>query len=128
MTSSPAHFINNGGYRYLNNVCINVTRDYVLSGSGTGEGINGVDVLIDVCAEIGDQGPGHATTTIFGAHDVEDSGDFTTSNRISIFRSDIIIANGNLEHSQDTLTVCDVDVKCKNDGARRMAMRLRFPY
>ena len=62
-TSSSADWQNDGGYRYLSNNCINVTHDFQLQSSGTGTGLNGVDIICNNCIEIGDRGANHATPT-----------------------------------------------------------------
>jgi len=114
--STSADFQNDGGYRYLNNVCMNVTHDYQLQSTGSGTGLNGVDVLINVCVEIGDRGLHHATPTDFGVADGDDSGNFQNSNRMYIYNTDIIIANGNFQNNDGTITFCNLETKLNKSG------------
>jgi len=114
--STSANFQNDGGYRYLKDVCFNVTHNFDLSSSGTGTGVSGVDVLINVCAEIGDRGLNNATPTDFGVADGDDSGDFHSSNRTYIFYSDIALANGNFQNNAGHMTICDSDIKVNKTG------------
>ncbi len=114
--STSANWQNDGGYRYLENNCINVTHDYQLESSGSGSGTNGVDVIINCCFEIGDRGPNHATPTPFGVSDGDDSGNWQSSNTQSIYGTDIVVANGDYQNSNATMTMCDVDVKLNKSG------------
>jgi len=74
---TSANFQNDGGYRYLENVCLNVTQDYQLesSGDGTASG-GGLDIWKNVCAEIGDAGKTNVVDHNFGKKDGDDSGNF----------------------------------------------------
>ena len=114
--SSSSDWQNDGGYRYLKDLCVNVTHDFQLQSSGSGTGINGVDVIIDCCFEIGDRGHMNATLTPIGYKDGDDSGNWQNSNRQYIFGTDIIVANGDFQNSNNTMTVCDVDVKLNKSG------------
>lgn len=114
--STSANFQNDGGYRYLNNVCINVTHDYQLQSTGSGSGLSGVDVLINVCLEVGDRGENHATPTAFGQCDDDDSGNFQNSNSMSIYDTDIVVANGDYQNNDGIMTICNLDVKINKSG------------
>ncbi len=115
-TQSASNWQNDGGYRYLKDCCINVTQDYQLQSSGSGSGINGVDVIINCCIEIGDRGSSNATSTAFGVSDGNDSGNFQNSNRMYIFDTDIVVANGDFQNSNNTMTACNMDVKLNKSG------------
>ncbi|NJN33162.1 MAG: hypothetical protein HC817_01830 [Saprospiraceae bacterium] len=115
--NSAANWQNDGGYRYLNGVCVNVTQDYQLQSTGNGQGINGLDVIINCCFEIGDRGLKHATPTAFQQKDDDDSGNWQNSRIQKIYGTDIILANGNFQNSNDTMIVCDVDVKINVTGS-----------
>jgi uncharacterized repeat protein (TIGR01451 family) len=116
-TKSAANWQNDGGYRYLNSVCVNVTQDYQLQSTGNGQGINGLDVIIDCCFEIGDRGLNHATPTAFQEKDPDDTGNWQNSRIQKIYGTDIVIANGNFQNSNDTMLVCNVDVKINVTGS-----------
>jgi len=114
---TSANFQNDGGYRYLENVCLNVTQDYQLesSGDGTASG-GGLDIWKNVCAEIGDAGNTNASDEDFGDKDGDDSGNFQNSNTMKIYDSEIVIANGNFQNeSSSQLDLCNVGIKL-NDG------------
>ncbi len=113
---TSANWQNDGGYRYLKNDCINVTQDFQLQSTGSGTGTSGVDVIIECCIEIGDAGQNHATPTDFGNSDGDDSGNWQNSNRQYIARTDIIVANGNYQTSDGTMTLCEVDIKVNKSG------------
>ena len=115
--NSAANWQNDGGYRYLNSVCVNVTQDYQLSSTGTGQGINGRDVIINSCFEIGDRGENHANGTPFQQKDGNDSGNWQNNRRQFIYGTNIILANGNFQNSIDTMTVCNVGVKINVTGS-----------
>ncbi|KAA3623789.1 MAG: hypothetical protein DWQ02_24045 [Bacteroidetes bacterium] len=87
-----------------------------MQSSGSGTGTNGVDVIINCCFEIGDRGANNATGTPFGSKDGDDSGNWQNNNRQYIFGTDIIVANGDFQNSNNTMTVCDVDVKLNKSG------------
>lgn len=114
---TSANWQNDGGYRYLKNDCINVTQDFQLQSTGSGTGTSGVDVILDCCIEIGDAGANHATGTAFGTSDGDDSGNWQNSNRQYIARTDIIVANGNYQTSDGTMTLCTVDIKVNKSGS-----------
>ena len=114
---TSADFQNDGGYRYLNNVCLNVTQNFQLQSSGTGTGTNGVDLILNSCIEIGDKGANHATGTSINSKDGDDSGQWQSSNTQSIYGSTIVLANGNFQHSIRTMTLCDVKVKINDSGS-----------
>ncbi|MEK7831964.1 MAG: SdrD B-like domain-containing protein, partial [Acidobacteriota bacterium] len=116
-TSTSADFQNDGGYRYLNTVCMNVTHDFQLQSTGSGTGLNGVDVIINSCIEIGDRGLNHATPTSFGNSDGDDSGNWQNNNRQSIYGTDIVVANGSYQNSIGVMTLCDVDIKVNKSGS-----------
>ena len=113
---TSANWINDGGYRYLENNCINVTQNFQLQSSGSGTGINGRDVIINCCIEIGDKGPNHATPTAIGTADGNDTGNWQNSNRQEIYSTDIVIANGDYQTSNGTATLCQVDIKANKSG------------
>lgn len=114
--STSADFQNDGGYRYISNVCMNVTHDVQLQSTGSGSGLNGVDIWVNSCVEVGDRGLTHATPTPFGVSDGDDSGNWQNSNNQTIGCTDIIIANGNFQTSNNILTMYDVDVKLNKSG------------
>lgn len=115
---SSADFQNDGGYRYLEEVCINVTHDWQLQSTGNGTVTGGgLDVYINVCAEIGDAGANHATPTPFTVKDGDDSGNFQNSKVMKIFNSKFMLANGNIQTQADATTeICQVSFKT-NDGS-----------
>lgn len=115
-SSTSANFQNDGGYRYLEDVCMNVTHDFQLQSTGSGTGLNGVDVIINSCIETGDRGLNHATPTNFGVSDGDDSGNWQNSNNQSIYGTDIAVANGNFQTSNNRLLLCDVGVKVNKSG------------
>jgi len=115
-SGTSANFQNDGGYRYLNNVCLNITHDYQLESTGSGIGLSGVDVLINVCMEVGDRGANHATPTDFGVADGDDSGNFQNSNRMFIHDSSIVIANGDFQNNSGTITFCNLRTKLNKSG------------
>ncbi len=115
--STSADFQNDGGYRYLNTVCMNVTHDFQLQSTGSGTGLNGVDVIINSCIEIGDRGLNHATPTAFGVADGDDSGNWQNNNRQSIYGTDIVVANGSYQNSIGVMTLCDVGIKVNKSGS-----------
>lgn len=114
---TSADFQNDGGYRYLNNVCLNVTQNFQLLSSGTGTGVNGVDLILNSCIEVGDQGANHAMGTAFNTKDGDDSGQWQSSSTQSIYNTSIALANGNFQHSNRTMTLCDVKVKINDSGS-----------
>ncbi len=115
--SSTASWINDGGYRYLFNNRINVTHNFQLTSTGSGTGINGVDVICNSCMEIGDQGENNALDTDFGIADNNDSGNWDNNNRQFIVNSKIGIANGNFQTSNNTISVCNLSVKVNKSGS-----------
>ncbi|NRB47745.1 MAG: PKD domain-containing protein, partial [Saprospiraceae bacterium] len=115
-TQSSSDWQNDGGYRYLKDCCINVTANYQLESTGSGMGTSGVDVIIGCCIEIGDRGKNNATATGFGMQDGDDSGDFQNSNRMYIYDTQIVLANGNFQSSNNTITACDMSVKVNKSG------------
>ncbi len=115
-TTTSAAFLNDGGYRYLENNCLNITSSFLLYATGSGTGINGVDVIKDCFFEIGDRGSNHALTTNIGVADAEDIGDWDSKNTQSIYNSTIIIANGHFLKTNRTSTYCDTKVKINKNG------------
>ncbi|MCE7926873.1 MAG: hypothetical protein DYG98_27880, partial [Haliscomenobacteraceae bacterium CHB4] len=115
-TSSSSDFQNDGGYRYLQYVCINITHDLQLSSSGNGTASGGgLDVFINVFAEIGDRGANHASATAFGTYDNEDSGSLTNNNTMLMYNSDFVLANGNIQNqSSSTMVASDASFKINN--------------
>lgn len=115
-TFTSAAFSNDGGYRYLENNCINVTSHFILKATGTGTGTNGLDVIKNCFFEIGDAGINHARTTAIGSADIEDAGNWETNNNQSIYASTIVIAKGNFVKNNKTSLFCDVNIKVNKDG------------
>ncbi len=103
---TSANFTNDGGTRHLENVCLNVTQNYTLQSTSGGN-----DVLINVCAEIGDQGPTDATT---GTIDGSDSGSFSVSRSIKIFNSRITVIENVTAQSGSTMDVCATNFRTLN--------------
>jgi hypothetical protein len=114
--NTAANWQNDGGYRYLNGVCVNVTQDYQLSSTGTGQGTSGRDVILNSCFEIGDRGNTHANQTPIQSKDGDDSGNWQNNRRQFIYNTNIILANGNFQNSIDTMTVCQVGVRVNVTG------------
>ncbi len=114
---SAASFQNAGGYRYLSNVCLNVTQDFVLTNTGTGLGTNGVDLIMNSCIEVGDKGTTHSTSNALNTKDAEDGGQWQTSSNQNIYGTTIVLANGNFQHNTRTMTLCDVKVKINDSGS-----------
>ncbi len=104
--STSANFSNDGGTRHLENVCLNVTQNYELQSTSGGN-----DVLINVCAEIGDQGANDASTGII---DGSDSGNFSISNFIKIFNSRIAVIENVALQSGSTVDVCAANFQTLN--------------
>jgi hypothetical protein len=102
---TSANFQNDKGRRYLNTVCMNVTHDYQLQSGG------GEDILINVCAEIGDQGGTHART---GVLDGQDSGNFQNSSNMQIYNSRFWVIENVQNQSSGTLLTCDVSFRTTN--------------
>ncbi|MBX2893186.1 MAG: hypothetical protein KF734_19905, partial [Saprospiraceae bacterium] len=114
--STSADFQNDGGYRYLAYVCLNVTHDLQLSsaGNGTASG-GGLDVFINVVAEIGDRGPNHAINSPFGSFDGDDSGNLQNNNTMLMYNSAFILANGNVQNqSSSTMFASETSFKLNN--------------
>jgi SdrD B-like domain/Secretion system C-terminal sorting domain len=107
-TYSAANFQNDGGHRYLNTVCMNVTHDYQLQ-STTATG--GQDILINVCAEIGDKGGTHART---GTLDGDDSGNFQNSADMRIYNSRFWVIENVQNQSNSRMLTCDVAFRTTN--------------
>jgi hypothetical protein len=98
-SSTSANFKNDGGYRWLENVCGNITHD--LQNLGT-------DFIIDSCLDIGDQGNADK------ALDGQDSGNFQNEKGVmKIWNSEFYIANGDFQNSTD-LYICGVDYRLTN--------------
>ncbi len=121
---TSANFQNDGGYRYLKNLCFNVTHDLQLSSSGNGTSSGGgLDVFINVCGEIGDAGANHASPASFGSKDGNDSGNFQNNKLMKIFNSKFALANGSVQvASSSTLQFCNTSFKTnvgsfQNSGA-----------
>ncbi len=104
--STSANFTNDGGTRHLENVCLNVTQNYTLLSTSGGN-----DVLINVCAEIGDQGANDAATGII---DGSDSGSFSTSKSIKIFNSRITVIENVTAQSGGSMDVCATNFRTLN--------------
>lgn len=114
---SAASFINDGGYRYLSAVCMNVTQDFQLLSTGTGTGTNGVDLIKNACIEVGDKGNSNATTHAMNAKDAEDGGQWQSSSTQNVYGTTIVLANGNFQNLARTMTLCDVKVKINDSGS-----------
>ena len=114
--STSADWQNDNGYRYIKDCCINVTHDVQLQSSGSGTGLNGVDIWINDCIEVGDRGNNDAITSDFGFADGDDSGNWQNSNNQSIYNTTIAVANGNYQNNQGIMTLCDVRVKVNKSG------------
>jgi hypothetical protein len=115
--STSADFQNDGGYRFMEEVCINITHDCQLQSTGSGTGLNGVDVWINCCVEVGDRGENHATPTAIGDKDDDDSGNWQNSNNQFIYGTDIVVANGNYQTSNNIMLLCGVGVKVNVSGS-----------
>ncbi len=115
-STTSATFINDGGYRYLDNNCLNITSSFLLNATGSGSGVNGVDVIKNCFFEIGDRGSNHALSTNIGVADAEDLGDWDSKNTQSIYNSTIVIANGHFLKTYKTSTYCDVKIKINKNG------------
>ena len=99
VSSTSANFKNDGGYRWLENVCGNITQD--LQNLGT-------DFIIDSCLDIGDQG------NLDKLLDGQDSGNFQNEMGVmKIWNSEFYIANGDFQNSTD-LYICGVDYRLTN--------------
>ncbi|MFQ5447708.1 MAG: SdrD B-like domain-containing protein, partial [Saprospiraceae bacterium] len=103
---TSADFTNDGGELYLNNVCMNVTHDFRLMNTSHGE-----NILINVCAEIGDQGPNHLST---GISDGQDSGIFQCARDMKIYHSEIVVAQNIQIESSGELLACQTDFRTLN--------------
>ena len=57
---SAACVQNTGGYRYLSNVCLNVTQDFVLANTGTGIVITVGDLITNCGVGVGERGATHS--------------------------------------------------------------------
>lgn len=115
-TYTSAAFINEGGYRYINNSCVNTTSHFTLKSTGNGSGVNGVDLIKSSFFEIGDAGINHARTTPIGSYDSEDAGNWESFNTQSIYGSTIIVAKGNFVKTDKISIYCDVNVKVNYKG------------
>ena len=115
-TFTSAHFQNDGGYRYLDNNCMNITSHFILKATGSGSGTNGVDIIKDCFIEVGDAGIVHARDSQIGASDPEDAGNWDSGNNQNIYNTTIIIANGNFVKTNKTSVWCDVRVKVNKNG------------
>jgi hypothetical protein len=111
-SSTSADFQNDGGYRYLRNVCLNVTHDLQLSSTGNGT-INGggLDIYINVCAEIGDQGANHAAT---GIVDGSDSGNLQNNKVMQFYDSQFTVIENIQNQSSSTMFVCNTGFRNLN--------------
>ncbi|MEM9680430.1 MAG: hypothetical protein AAF901_08910, partial [Bacteroidota bacterium] len=102
--STGANFQNNGGQRYLKNVCLNVTEDMQLNSGGT-------DYLINVCAEIGDSDNGsdngHHFTNLGNLSDDETGSYDIAEGNSHIIGSNFIVAENIIFQTGNT-KVCDV--------------------
>ena len=98
-SSTSANFKNDGGYRWLENVCGNITHD--LQNLGT-------DFIIDSCIDIGDQG------NVDKELDGQDSGNFQNEKGVmKIWNTEFYIANGDFQNST-ALYICGVDYRLTN--------------
>lgn len=106
---TSANFQNTNGYRRLESSCLNVTHDLQNDG--------GTDIFINVCAEIGDQGPISGPHGNNGGFDGQDNGNIqiqsTVGTNSKYYDSEIYIPNGGLSNSRDFLT-CNVDYRLTN--------------
>lgn len=106
---TSADFQNTNGYRRLESSCLNVTHDLQNDG--------GSDIFINVCAEIGDQGPISGPHGNNGGFDGQDNGNIqiqsTFGTNSKYYDSEFYIPNGSLQNSRDFLT-CNVDYRLTN--------------
>lgn len=115
--STSADFQNEGGYRYLESVCLNITHDLQLSSNGNGTAAGGgLDVFINVVAEIGDRGPTHASASAFGVFEGDDSGNLSNSNRMEMYNSAFIVANGNVQNNSSSTMIAHATSFKLNNG------------
>ncbi len=114
---SAASFINDGGYRYLSGVCMNITQDFQLQSTGNGAGTNGVDLIMNSCIEVGDRGVSNATAHALNSKDAEDGGQWQSSSTQNVYGTTIVLANGNFQNLNRTMTLCDVKVKINDSGS-----------
>jgi SdrD B-like domain/Bacterial Ig domain/GEVED domain len=103
---TSANFTNDGGELYLNNVCMNVTHDFQLKSSSNGE-----NILTNVCAEIGDQGPNNLSSGIL---DGQDSGNFQNAREMEIYHSEIVVAENIQNESSGELLACETEFRTLN--------------
>lgn len=115
-SSTSANMQNNGGYRFLENSCINITHDFQLLSTGNGSGTNGLDVIKGCYIEVGDQGSNNAFGSAIGSADASDSGNWTSSNNQYIFDTKIILANGNFQTNSKPHLFCNVGIKINKSG------------
>ncbi|MAT54876.1 MAG: hypothetical protein CMN32_10395 [Saprospirales bacterium] len=101
-----SNFTNNQGQLYLNNVCMNVTGDFRLE-----SGNNGENILINVCAEIGDMGENHHITGIL---DAGETGVFRCARNMEVYNSEIVASTGVINDPTGTLLLCGTDIKTMN--------------
>ena len=101
-----SNFTNNQGQLYLNNVCMNVTGDFRLE-----SGSNGENILINVCAEIGDMGENNHITGIL---DAGESGVFRCARNMEVYNSEIVTSTGVINDPTGTLLICGTDLKTMN--------------
>ena len=112
--STSANFTNDGGSRYLENVCLNVTQDYQLKSTSGGE-----DLWINVCAHIGDQGASDAST---GIVDGQDSGNFQIARTMRMFNSEITVINNIQVQSGGNLQGCNTQFRTLNGTFQNAAV------
>jgi hypothetical protein len=103
VTSTAGSFQNDGGFRYLKDVLLNVTQDLQLSstGNGTASG-GGLDMFVNVKGEIGDRGATHACS---GTVDGNDSGNWQNSKRQDIYCSEFTVIGNVQNQSSSTMSV-----------------------
>lgn len=116
-SSTSSDFQNDGGFRCLENVCLNVTHDFLLQSTGTGVSLNGVDLIKNSCIEVGDRGLQHAYDEDFGDADGDDAGNWQCNNTQRIYNTSITIANGSFQNNLKTMTLSDVKVKVNKSGS-----------
>ncbi len=97
------HFTNDKGQLYLNNVCLNTTGDFRLDA-----GANGENILINVCAEVGDRGLNHHIT---GMLDPEDGGAFVNARHMELYNCEITATSGIENQTSGNLLLCGSDLR-----------------
>ncbi len=105
-SSTIGHFTSNSGFRYLENVCMNVTGDYQQNSGGASE-----DILINVCGHIGDRGASDASTGVF---DGLDGGSMNIAKSVRMYNCEFTVANNVEIFNGGTLQACNIDFRTLN--------------